>query len=291
VGDINIGNKVINNRPSWVNTGNIGNLTKINSRWQNQIGGIQNWHSRHPDRTAYWGHWGSGVRSHWHRRGYHNCFGRDWWNRHPHRLGGWHYHYRAHSYPASYWWTVPTFGACASWFTWSAPATVWAEPIYYDYGPGGNVVYENNGVYVNGEEVGSASEFAQNAALLATAPEPASEEEAEAAEWMPLGTFAVTANEKDVDPTRVIQLAVSKEGTISGTLYNTQTDQAQTVQGRVDRNTQRVAFRIGESEDIVVQTGLYNLTRDDAPVLVHFGPDQVETWLLVRLEYEEGEQV
>jgi hypothetical protein len=54
--------------------------------------------------------------------------------------------------------------------------------------------------------------------------------------------------------------------------------------GGPDRNTQRVAFRVGESEDLVVETGLYNLTQDDAPVLVHFGPEQVENWLLVRLE-------
>jgi len=41
---------------------------------------------------------------------------------------------------------------------------------------------------------------------------------------MPLGTFAVTSNEKDVDPSRMVQLAVSKDGIISGTLYNTPTD-------------------------------------------------------------------
>ena len=30
-------------------------------------------------------------------------------------------------------------------------------------------------------------------------------------EWMPLGTFAVTKDPKDADPTNVMQLAVSKE--------------------------------------------------------------------------------
>jgi len=105
---------------------------------------------------------------------------------------------------------------------------------------------------------------------------------------MPLGTFAVTSNEKDVDPSRMVQLAVSKDGIISGTLYNTPTDQAQAVQGRVDRNTQRGAFRVGESEDIAVETGRYNLTQNE--VLVHFGPDRDETWLLVRLDYPQGNQ-
>jgi len=124
---------------------------------------------------------------------------------------------------------------------------------------------------------------------LATVAPPASEEEAAAVEWMPLGTFAVSSAQEDLEPTRVIQLAVSQKGVISGTLYNTKTDQADTVQGQVDEATQRVAFRIGESEDVVVETGLYNLTLQDVPVLVHFGPEKSESWLLVRLEASEEE--
>ena len=177
-----------------------------------------------------------------------------------------------------------------NWFNWSAPATVWAQPIYYDYGQGGNVVYENNIVYVNGEQVATADEFAQSAAALATIPPPENEAKAAETEWMPLGTFAVASDEEDVDPTRVVQLALSKEGIISGTLYNSQTDQADTIQGQVDRETQRVAFRIGESEDIVVETGLYNLTQNETPVLVHLGAEKVETYLLVRLEAPEDEK-
>jgi hypothetical protein len=50
-----------------------------------------------------------------------------------------------------------------------------------------------------------------------------------------------------------------------------------------------VAFRVGESEDIIVETGLYNLTQNEAPVLVHFGTDIVENYLLVRLESPEKE--
>jgi hypothetical protein len=50
---------------------------------------------------------------------------------------------------------------------------------------------------------------------------------------------------------------------------------------------QRVAFRIGESDDVVFETGLYNLTQGEAPVLVHFGTDRVATYLLVRLEVPE----
>jgi hypothetical protein len=50
-----------------------------------------------------------------------------------------------------------------------------------------------------------------------------------------------------------------------------------------------MAFRIGESENIVVETGLYNLTQGDVPALVHFGTDKVEQWMLVRLENPENQ--
>ncbi|MCA9009328.1 MAG: hypothetical protein KDB01_06260 [Planctomycetaceae bacterium] len=285
IGQINVGrNNIINNRPSWANIDR-GRVTNINNRWQNQIGGLHNWNSIHPNRAAYWAGWGAGVHSsyrwHYHHPG---CFRGDWWYNHPYRWGGWHYGYGFSRYPWRYWWTVPTYRACVSWFTWTAPQTVWAQPVYYDYGQGGNVVYNDNSVYINGDQVATTTEFAQSAAELATVAPPASEEEASKVEWLSLGTFTVSAGEKDVDPNRIVQLAVSKEGIISGTLYNTQTDKTQSIQGQVDKETQRVAFRVGESEDIVIESGLYNLTQDEAPLLVHFGPDKVENWLLVRLD-------
>jgi hypothetical protein len=33
---------------------------------------------------------------------------------------------------------------------------------------------------------------------------------------------------------------------------------------------------------------LYNLTQQEAPLLVHFGRDKVENWLLVRLDNPEN---
>lgn len=285
IGQINAGkNNIINNRPSWANIDR-GRVTSINNRWQNQVGGLHNWNTVHPNRAAYWAGWGAGVHSsyRWH---YHNsgCFRGGWWYGHPHRWCGWHYGYGFSRYPWRYWWAVPTYRTCVSWFTWTAPQAVWSQPVYYDYGQGGNVVYNDNSVYINGEQVATTNEFAQSAAELATVAPPASEEDASNIEWLGLGTFAVSAGEKDVDPSRIVQLAVSKTGIISGTLYNTQTDKTQSVQGQVDKETQRVAFRVGESEDLVVETGLYNLTQEQAPLLVHFGPDKVENWLLVRLD-------
>ena len=82
-------------------------------------------------------------------------------------------------------------------------------------------------------------------------------------------------------------MAVNRQGIVSGSFYNTATDEAQAVLGQVDKDTQRVALRIGESDDVILETGLYNLTKDEAPAMVHFGPDRVEYWLLVRLKSDE----
>lgn len=292
---INIGNDVnlnINNRPTWANIDN-NRFNQINDRSRDAIfNNVDrgNYFNNHPDRRDHWDNWGNNVRDHWDHHHHHDhWFGDDWWHNHNHACGGWHYHYHNHNHGWNYWWTVPTFAACTSWFTWSAPQAVWSQPVYYDYGQGGNIYYEDNSVYIDGQEICSADEYAMSAATLATVDPPANEEQAAEVEWMALGTFAVAANEKDVDPSRVIQLAVSQTGIISGTLYNSQTDDAQTVQGQVDKETQRVAFRVGNSDDIVVETGIYNLTQDEAPVLVHFGTQQVENWLLVRLEQPEDE--
>ena len=51
-----------------------------------------------------------------------------------------------------------------------------------------------------------------------------------------------------------------------------------------------MAFRIGESDSVVAETGLYNLTQEEAPVLIHFGTERTENYLLVRLEYAEDEK-
>lgn len=284
IGDINVGNNVINNRPTWANIDR-NQINNINNRWGNQIGGLHGWNNRNPGRRGYWRGWADGVRS----NGYYHfngCFNNNWWNRHPHGFCGWHYGYSFNRYPPNYWWTIPTFAACTSFFTWSAPAQVWSEPIYYDYGQGGNVVYQDNSVYIDGTEIATAEEFAQSAATLATVAEPEDESQLEEMEWMALGTFAITKDPKDVDTISAVQLAVNQQGIISGTVYNSQTDEAFTVQGQVDQQTQRVAMRVGESDSLVVETGLYNLTQDEVPVLVHFGAEDVENWLLVRMEDE-----
>ncbi|MBL8822096.1 MAG: mu-protocadherin- cell-suface protein, partial [Planctomycetia bacterium] len=175
-----------------------------------------------------------------------------------------------------------------TWFSWNAASNAaWQQPIYYDYGTGGNVYISNNYAMVGGQQVATRDEFAESAAVLATVPPPANEEQAAAVEWMPLGTFALSTSEKDTEPTRVLQLAVTKDGIIGGTWYNYQTEQSVSIQGKVDKDTQRVAFRIGENDNLIAETGMYNLTKDEVPLMVHFGTQKTEQFMMVRLKYNE----
>ena len=81
-----------------------------------------------------------------------------------------------------------------------------------------------------------------------------------------------------------MQLAVNKQGVIRGNYTDTATNKNQVIQGSVDKQTQRVAFTVGDNSKDVVETGLYNLTKDEAPCLIHFGSERTEQWLLVRLQ-------
>lgn len=234
-----------------------------------------------PRRGAFWNDWSVGVRNHWHPRGYHGYFdGRFWathafhhpWRRHHYWWGGHH--------PYSYWWHRPTWYALIGWF----PGWGWHSPYYYGYGSGGNVIYSNGWVYVNDQPVATYADYAYSAAELAAVPVP--ENPDVPTEWLPLGTFALSTGPDDKDPQRVLQLAVDQDGIISGTLYDETTDQTVAVQGRVDKETQRVAFTIGDNPDVVYESGIYNLTQDETPLLVHQG-DRTDIHLLVRLDAPE----
>ena len=86
-----------------------------------------------------------------------------------------------------------------------------------------------------------------------------------------------------------LQIKVSQEGVIAGTFYNESTGTTHPVEGMVDEETQRAVWKAadGTNPDLVMETGIYNLTQDQAEVLVHFGPEQTQTVLLVRLDETE----
>jgi len=194
---------------------------------------------------------------------------------------GWYRRYPAAWYPAAWVygdaWTVASWAALAAWLDARGPA-----PVYYDYG--NNIVYQDNSVYLNNQDIGTATQYYDQAQNLAS---QGSDEPADVGEkWMPLGVFALSdANQTAAN--MILELAVNKQGVVRGNYTNTATGQTLPVHGSVDKKTQRVAWTIGDNTSTVFETGLYNLTKDEAPALVHFGQDRTEQWLMVRLNQQD----
>ena len=185
-------------------------------------------------------------------------------------------------YPGSWWpgkWAVGTTAwAAATWASTAAYCDVADDPVYYDYGA--NVSYGDDGnVYQGDTAVASAGEYYDQASQIAADGAESTNEE-----WMPLGVFAIVSNESQTQSDKTIQLALNKDGVIRGNLQDSLSDTVKPVTGSVDKETQRVAFRIEGNDQAVIDTGLYNLTNDEVPVLVHLGPDHVDQHFLIRLK-------
>lgn len=123
---------------------------------------------------------------------------------------------------------------------------------------------------------------AQAEQIAASTPEVAPDQ----TEWMPLGVFALTPDGQasGPEPTLFLQLAISKEGIIAGTLHNSANNATQTIEGMADKATQRVAWNVVGKTRPIMETGIMNLTEDSAAALVHFADGQTQQWLMVRLE-------
>lgn len=197
------------------------------------------------------------------------------------------------------WWGNP-YGASPWW--WWAPATIGAvgtfvnalvpDPVYIDYGA--NVVYQGETVQVNGQSI-PAQQYIQPIIELAVnveqpplpqpppPPAPGAQTAAPApAEWMPLGVFALAQEEKG-EPVMFFQISVNRDGIISGAYSNVLSKDEKPIAGQIDKATQRVAWRIGDSQDAIFETSVGNLTLDVAPLAIHFGKANTQTWLLVRM--------
>ncbi len=82
----------------------------------------------------------------------------------------------------------------------------------------------------------------------------------------------------------ILRIAVNKKGAICDNYYDAVSDNTLQVSGSMDRDLQRAAWSIGESQGTAFEAGLNNLTQDHTRVLVHYGKERTQQRVLVRLE-------
>jgi hypothetical protein len=53
----------------------------------------------------------------------------------------------------------------------------------------------------------------------------------------------------------------------------------------VDKSSQRAAWAVSDgAKEIVMEAGIFNLTEPQTSVLVHWGKEKTQTWLMVRMD-------
>ena len=149
--------------------------------------------------------------------------------------------------PGSFWEENPGWAAFAvtrplAWATWGSLGS-WCgyggQAAPYSYGE--NIYYSGDQVYSGDQPIATTEEYAEQAAELATSvPSQAPDK----SDWLPLGVFALTQDGQasGTEPSIYVQLAISKQGVISGTFKNTLAGKAQPIEGMADMKSQRVAW-------------------------------------------------
>jgi hypothetical protein len=190
--------------------------------------------------------------------------------------------WRPAGYTAAAWstacWNAPAWPSVGAWFGWNGAP--------YDYIYGDNITYEDDRVYYDSQPVATAEQYYTEASDLADSGADVQNDEDE--QWMPLGVFGLVEGDNQT-PEMTFQLAVSRDGVIRGNCIKPSSDNTLDVRGGVDEKTQRAAWMLDRDKSLVVETGLYNLTKDEAPALLHRGPDQTAQVLLVRITQPDAE--
>jgi hypothetical protein len=284
-------NQAVNNRQDFWNNWSSQRQDRLNNFQQNQDQRWNNLNSAREDRQT----WRDTNREDWQNyrkdtwdyrydradqiwdnvQDYHDdLFDDHWW-------GSWYPGYVGAVPSNPWWWWAPATAGVVSGFVAGAETS---EPYYYDYGV--TTVYQGDTVYVDGKPAGSTKAYTEKAVALAKTvaetppPTPAKKEGAD--EWLPMGVWALTQEEKG-DAVMFLQISISKQGVISGAYKNTLIGSNEQIIGSVDRENQLAAWRIGQNGKTVIETGLFNLTRDVTSAAIHFDTGNTQTWLMVRL--------
>lgn len=266
--------------------------------WRDGKGGDHNWRGGElgkGDHRDWSGKWKDGkrfdtahhIRDDWRGRNWKHHrdipFCNDWWGGRNHwghnRWNHWGYWSGFYGQPF-YWWNWCSAPRLTTWVGFN-----WGTPYYWDYGPGEYIYCYNDVIYVNGRWFEPAPVYYQQTLVLAQQAPDFTPEQAQQIEWLPLGVFAVS-RDGVVDNNVLVQLAVTKDGVIGGTVSNQTTGVTFDVEGTVDKKSQRAVWTYKDEtgRQIAMETSVYNLTQAEATAMVHYGPNDMKVVELVRLD-------
>lgn len=181
----------------------------------------------------------------------------------------------------NYWWGSTTASALTPWLAFG-----WSQPHYWQYGQGANIYYQDDYVYYDGRQYEPVATYYDRMYALAHSVPNIDAATAETMEWQPLGVFVATNDGQPGE--RSMQLAVNRDGVMTGTYQSVDKGDVHPLAGMVDKKSQRAAwaFADGAQPKVVFETSLFNLTNDQATMMVHFGPksDETQVWRLVRMD-------
>ncbi|MGD9719690.1 MAG: hypothetical protein AB7O59_00555 [Pirellulales bacterium] len=252
--------------------------------------GAHHSHHSHPSHSHHGHHSHHNTHHHYAHHGGDHPFSHGWYG---HHRGAWGWGYGGYGgYGWGNPWAAATFGAAAGWLGLSALDNAVApagETTVYTGDDNAQVVDTNQ---PNDEQTADSDEqelaaSADEAGKLAQsgAAQPATD-----AKFLPLGVFSIAPTGDD-EAKALLHLAVSKEGVLRGTYYDTATDKDHDIQGSIDKKTGRVAFSVAPDSKTVYETTLRELTEQSGPLSVHNADGKLGEWTIAHYDPKEDGKV
>ncbi len=193
------------------------------------------------------------------------------WNRFRSSHRNWVFDNRFH------WGVETTWPSLVVWLPWQM-----SRPIYYYYGSDGMVYYSATEDFAYLTPVSSREQFVAEAARIANTQRPLPRSQSD---WLPLGMFALASDdESSAMPKRYISLAISKQGAVTGAYFDVANNEMLEIQGGIDPQNQRAAWKFVGRDWPIMESGLYNLTKEESTLLIHTSPRRTDTQLIIRLK-------
>src|SRR3954468_2951053 len=263
-------------------------ISRAYSDWRKN--GDDNGHKSGSDNRDWSGRWKGGerlvaadqIRSSWkhHENVKGVPFSQEWWHDHNDHHGHWHWDHVGDHHRPYYWWNRCSAPRLTTWVAFD-----WGTPCYWDYGPGEYIYCQNGVVFVNGVWFEPAPVFYRRTLLIADRVPNWTVQQAAQVEWLPLGVFVIS-RDGVADNNVLVQLAVTRDGVVGGTIFNQLTGASFAIQGSVDKETQRAVWTYTDETGgrIIMESSIFNLTQPAATGLIHYSPENMQVIELVRLE-------